>query len=139
MQSRVYLGYQSIQEVHSWDIGTGGPVWNDIYPPAGFSVLPWGAQWQPPASRSTHCLMTCFCSSGRQAARLFSVPHVVQQETTLAYLENQVAAALTLQSSHEYRHWLLLYARYLVNEGEVPGGPSILLGPAIIPVPIQPS
>ncbi|EGV97582.1 Protein HIRA [Cricetulus griseus] len=27
--------------------------------------------------------------SGRQAARLFSVPHVVQQETTLAYLENQ--------------------------------------------------
>lgn len=59
-----------------------------------------------------------FCSSGRQAARLFSVPHVVQQETTLAYLENQVAAALTLQSSHEYRHWLLLYARYLVNEGK---------------------
>ncbi|XP_025253980.1 protein HIRA isoform X2 [Theropithecus gelada] len=56
-------------------------------------------------------------NSGRQAARLFSVPHVVQQETTLAYLENQVAAALTLQSSHEYRHWLLLYARYLVNEG----------------------
>lgn len=70
------------------------------------------------------------CSSGRQAARLFSVPHVVQQETTLAYLENQVAAALTLQSSHEYRHWLLLYARYLVNEGEVPGGPSTPLGPA---------
>lgn len=58
-------------------------------------------------------------SSGRQAARLFSVPHVVQQETTLAYLENQVAAALTLQSSHEYRHWLLLYARYLVNEGKI--------------------
>uniref|UniRef100_A0A2K6NZ97 Protein HIRA n=1 Tax=Rhinopithecus roxellana TaxID=61622 RepID=A0A2K6NZ97_RHIRO len=56
-------------------------------------------------------------NSGRQAARLFSVPHVVQQDTTLAYLENQVAAALTLQSSHEYRHWLLLYARYLVNEG----------------------
>ncbi|XP_029424131.1 protein HIRA isoform X2 [Nannospalax galili] len=56
-------------------------------------------------------------NSGRQAARLFSVPHVVQQETTLAYLENQVAAALILQSSHEYRHWLLLYARYLVNEG----------------------
>lgn len=68
------------------------------------------------------------CSSGRQAARLFSVPHVVQQETTLAYLENQVAAALTLQSSHEYRHWLLLYARYLVNEGEVSCGPSIFLG-----------
>ncbi|XP_047618388.1 protein HIRA isoform X5 [Phacochoerus africanus] len=57
------------------------------------------------------------CSSGRQAARLFSVPHAVQREATLAYLESQVAAALTLQSSHEYRHWLLLYARYLVNEG----------------------
>ncbi|XP_045441455.1 protein HIRA isoform X3 [Pipistrellus kuhlii] len=61
-------------------------------------------------------------TSGRQAARLFSVPHVVQQETTLAYLENQVAAALTLQSSHEYRHWLLLYARYLVNEGSTEEG-----------------
>uniref|UniRef100_A0A8D1YYA0 Protein HIRA n=2 Tax=Sus scrofa TaxID=9823 RepID=A0A8D1YYA0_PIG len=56
-------------------------------------------------------------TSGRQAARLFSVPHAVQREATLAYLESQVAAALTLQSSHEYRHWLLLYARYLVNEG----------------------
>ncbi|XP_030771429.1 protein HIRA isoform X4 [Rhinopithecus roxellana] len=61
-------------------------------------------------------------NSGRQAARLFSVPHVVQQDTTLAYLENQVAAALTLQSSHEYRHWLLLYARYLVNEGSAEEG-----------------
>ncbi|NXK29006.1 HIRA protein, partial [Arenaria interpres] len=56
-------------------------------------------------------------NSGRQAARLFSMPHLVQQETTLAFLESQVAAALTLQSSHEYRHWLLIYARYLVNEG----------------------
>ncbi|XP_068956919.1 protein HIRA isoform X1 [Petaurus breviceps papuanus] len=56
-------------------------------------------------------------NSGRQATRLFSVPHLVQQETTLAYLESQMAAALTLQSSHEYRHWLLIYARYLVNEG----------------------
>ncbi|XP_019394600.1 PREDICTED: protein HIRA [Crocodylus porosus] len=56
-------------------------------------------------------------NSGRQAARLFSMPHLVQQETTLAYLENQIAVALTLQSSHEYRHWLLIYARYLVNEG----------------------
>ncbi|XP_039937051.1 protein HIRA [Hirundo rustica] len=56
-------------------------------------------------------------NSGRQAARLFSMPHLVQQETTLAYLENQIAAALILQSSHEYHHWLLIYARYLVNEG----------------------
>uniref|UniRef100_A0A8C3NHY6 Protein HIRA n=1 Tax=Geospiza parvula TaxID=87175 RepID=A0A8C3NHY6_GEOPR len=56
-------------------------------------------------------------NSGRQAARLFSMPHLVQQETTLAYLENQIAAALILQSSHEYHHWLLIYAQYLVNEG----------------------
>ncbi|ELW64721.1 Protein HIRA [Tupaia chinensis] len=55
-------------------------------------------------------------NSGRQAARLFSVPHVVQQETTLAYLESQVAAALTLQSSHEYRHWLGLRKRELLKE-----------------------
>lgn len=103
---------------------------SDICPSAGFLLVPWGARWQLPVPHSTHCLMMCFCSSGRQAARLFSVPHVVQQETTLAYLENQVAAALTLQSSHEYRHWLLLYARYLVNEGEVPVGFSTLLGPA---------
>lgn len=65
-----------------------------------------------------HVNLFLFCSSGRQAARLFSMPHLVQQETTLAYLENQIAAALTLQSSHEYHHWLLIYARYLVNEGE---------------------
>uniref|UniRef100_A0A8C6XMT8 Protein HIRA n=1 Tax=Naja naja TaxID=35670 RepID=A0A8C6XMT8_NAJNA len=56
-------------------------------------------------------------NSGRQAAKLFSMPHLVQQETTTAYLENQVASALALQSSHEYRHWLLIYARYLVKEG----------------------
>ncbi|KAG8455922.1 hypothetical protein GDO86_001931 [Hymenochirus boettgeri] len=56
-------------------------------------------------------------NAGRQAARLFTMPHLVQQETTMAYLENQVAAALMLQSSQEYRQWLLIYARYLVNEG----------------------
>ncbi|XP_069071427.1 protein HIRA isoform X4 [Pleurodeles waltl] len=59
----------------------------------------------------------CTSNSGRQAARLFSMPHLVQQATTLAFLENQTASALMLQSSHEYRHWLLIYARYLVNEG----------------------
>ncbi|XP_053326873.1 protein HIRA isoform X2 [Spea bombifrons] len=56
-------------------------------------------------------------NAGRQAARLFTMPHQVQQETTMAYLENQIAAALILQSSQEYRYWLLIYARYLVNEG----------------------
>lgn len=37
---------------------------------------------------------------------------------TLAFLENQLASALTLQSPQEYRYWLLIYARFLVNEGE---------------------
>lgn len=73
-----------------------------------------------------HVNLFLFCSSGRQAARLFSMPHLVQQETTLAYLENQIAAALILQSSHEYHHWLLIYARYLVNEGELPGSGTSL-------------
>lgn len=35
----------------------------------------------------------------------------------MAYLENQIAGALILQSSQEYKYWLLIYARYLVNEG----------------------
>ncbi|XP_068099223.1 protein HIRA isoform X2 [Hyperolius riggenbachi] len=56
-------------------------------------------------------------NAGRQAARLFTMPHQVQQDTTTAYLENQIAAALMLQSSQEYRYWLLIYARFLVNEG----------------------
>uniref|UniRef100_A0A4W3ITK3 Protein HIRA n=1 Tax=Callorhinchus milii TaxID=7868 RepID=A0A4W3ITK3_CALMI len=59
----------------------------------------------------------CGINAGRQAARLSSMPHAFQQGTTLAYLENQVAAAMTLKSSQEYRHWLLIYTRYLVNEG----------------------
>lgn len=56
-------------------------------------------------------------NAGRQAAHLFTMPHQVQQETTMAYLENQIAGALILQSSQEYKYWLLIYARYLVNEG----------------------
>lgn len=130
VQHGVHLECQSVQEVHSWDLGMDGPVWSLTSAPL---LAPC---WCPGVGAS--CTMQCLpphdvspaglCSSGRQAARLFSVPHVVQQETTLAYLENQVAAALTLQSSHEYRHWLLLYARYLVNEGKVPGDPFILLG-----------
>ncbi|XP_062896977.1 protein HIRA isoform X3 [Mobula hypostoma] len=62
----------------------------------------------------------CGINAGRQAARLSSMPHVLQRGTTLAYLENQVAAAMTLKSSQEYRHWLLIYTRYLVNEGFEP-------------------
>lgn len=41
----------------------------------------------------------------------------MQQSMTLAFLENQLASALTLQSAQEYRYWLLIYARFLVNEG----------------------
>lgn len=66
----------------------GGAEQQDL----GAVGLPWSLISAPPHPSS----------SGRQAARLFSVPHMVQQETTLAYLESQVAAALTLRSSHEY-------------------------------------
>ncbi|KAM6965293.1 protein HIRA isoform 2-T2 [Aplochiton taeniatus] len=56
-------------------------------------------------------------NAGRLSSRLSSTPHRLQQSMTLAFLENQLAAALTLRSSHEYRYWLLIYARFLVNEG----------------------
>uniref|UniRef100_A0A1A8F059 Protein HIRA n=1 Tax=Nothobranchius korthausae TaxID=1143690 RepID=A0A1A8F059_9TELE len=56
-------------------------------------------------------------NAGRLASRLSSTPHHLQQSMTLAFLENQLASALTLQSSQEYRYWLLTYARFLVNEG----------------------
>uniref|UniRef100_A0A671X8M7 Protein HIRA n=1 Tax=Sparus aurata TaxID=8175 RepID=A0A671X8M7_SPAAU len=56
-------------------------------------------------------------NAGRLASRLSSTPHHLQQGMTLAFLENQQAAALTLQSAQEYRYWLLIYARFLVNEG----------------------
>ncbi|KAM6930482.1 protein HIRA [Xenentodon cancila] len=56
-------------------------------------------------------------NAGRLASRLSSTPHHLQQSMTLAFLENQLASALTLQSSQEYRYWMLIYARFLVNEG----------------------
>lgn len=56
-------------------------------------------------------------SAGRIASRLSSTPHHLQQGVTLAFLESQLSAALTLQSRVEFRHWLLVYARFLVNEG----------------------
>uniref|UniRef100_A0A665U466 Protein HIRA n=1 Tax=Echeneis naucrates TaxID=173247 RepID=A0A665U466_ECHNA len=56
-------------------------------------------------------------NAGRLASRLSSTPHHLQQSMTLAFLENQLASALTLQSATEYRYWLLIYARFLVNEG----------------------
>ncbi|XP_076126488.1 protein HIRA [Alosa pseudoharengus] len=56
-------------------------------------------------------------SAGRLASRLSSTPHHLQQGMTLAFLENQLASALTLASATEYRHWLIVYTRFLVNEG----------------------
>ncbi|CAL1615058.1 unnamed protein product [Knipowitschia caucasica] len=55
--------------------------------------------------------------AGRLASRLSSTPHHLQQGVTLAFLETQLSSALALQSASEYRHWLLVYARFLVNEG----------------------
>ncbi|XP_057688599.1 protein HIRA isoform X3 [Corythoichthys intestinalis] len=56
-------------------------------------------------------------NGGRLASRLSAAPHHLQQSMTMAFLENQLAAALTLQSTPEYRYWLLIYTRFLVNEG----------------------
>uniref|UniRef100_A0A8C5G4N7 Protein HIRA n=1 Tax=Gouania willdenowi TaxID=441366 RepID=A0A8C5G4N7_GOUWI len=58
-----------------------------------------------------------YLNAGRLASRLSSTPHHMQQSMTLAFLENQLASALTLQSGQEYRYWLLIYSRFLVNEG----------------------
>lgn len=66
----------------------------------------------------TNCPLPC--SAGRLASRLSSTPHLLQQSMTLAFLENQLASTLTLQSAQEYRYWLLIYARFLVNEGTKP-------------------
>ncbi|KAG9262018.1 protein HIRA [Astyanax mexicanus] len=56
-------------------------------------------------------------SAGRLASRLSSTPHHLQQGMTLAFLEQQLSSALVLRSSSEYRHWLLIYTRFIVNEG----------------------
>ena len=67
------------------------------------------------------CVCVCVspvCSAGRMASRLSSTPHHLQQGMTLAFLENQLASTLTLGSGPEYHHWLIVYTRFLVNEGE---------------------
>lgn len=81
----------------------------------------------PPNTRVFHCKenvdvkhFSALCSAGRLASRLSSTPHHLQQSMTLAFLENQLASALTLQSMQEYRYWLLIYTRFLVNEGDDP-------------------
>lgn len=67
-------------------------------------------------------------SVGRLASRLSSTPHHVQQVMTLSFLENQLSSALILYSANEYRHWLLIYTRFLVNEGEEQGMEGEILG-----------
>ncbi|TUS57735.1 Protein HIRA [Bagarius yarrelli] len=57
-------------------------------------------------------------SVGRLASRLSSTPHHVQQVMTLSFLENQLSSSFILHSANEYRHWLLIYTRFLVNEGK---------------------
>ncbi|XP_017576361.2 protein HIRA [Pygocentrus nattereri] len=56
-------------------------------------------------------------SASRLASRLSSAPHHLQQGMTLAFLEQQLSSALVLRSTAEYRHWLLIYTRFIVNEG----------------------
>ncbi|XP_035385434.1 protein HIRA [Electrophorus electricus] len=56
-------------------------------------------------------------SAGQLASRLSSAPHHLQQGMTLAFLENQLCSSLLLLSANEYRHWLLIYTRFLVSEG----------------------
>ncbi|XP_062310638.1 protein HIRA isoform X2 [Osmerus eperlanus] len=56
-------------------------------------------------------------NAGRLAGRLASTPPHLQQSLTLAFLDSQLASSLALLSAHEYRHWLIIYARFLVNEG----------------------
>ncbi|XP_062874027.1 protein HIRA [Trichomycterus rosablanca] len=56
-------------------------------------------------------------SAGRLACGLSSTPHNIQKLMTLSFLENQLSSTLILQSANEYRHWLLIYTRFLVNEG----------------------
>lgn len=97
---------------------------------AGTQLQVW--QWPyspppPPNARVFHCEenvdvkhFSALCSAGRLASRLSSTPHHLQQSMTLAFLENQLASALTLQSTQEYRYWLLIYTRFLVNEGDDP-------------------
>lgn len=72
-----------------------------------------------PCSNPAVCLcLSVSLSAGRLASRLLSTPHHVQQVMTLSFLENQLSSAFILHSANEYRHWLLIYARFLVNEGE---------------------
>ena len=41
-----------------------------------------------------------------------------RQDFTLTHLESQVNASIGLNSSKEYKFWLMTYARYLVENGK---------------------
>ncbi|XP_062502386.1 protein HIRA-like [Corticium candelabrum] len=49
--------------------------------------------------------------------RLYARDASQQRLATVAYLENQVAAALACQSPDEYHHWLLSYVKCLTSQG----------------------
>lgn len=54
--------------------------------------------------------------SSLQAKNVFQTYPSLQKQSTLGHLENQLATAVTLKSSKEYKFWLLTYVRYLVQE-----------------------
>ena len=45
-------------------------------------------------------------------------PLINQQDFTLTHLESQVNASVGLNSSKEYKFWLMTYARYLTENGK---------------------
>ncbi|KAG1672669.1 Protein HIRA [Nymphon striatum] len=54
--------------------------------------------------------------SGKNANRIFSSDPELQQNMTLSHLDSQLAAAHSLNSSKEYKFWLLTLVRFLVQE-----------------------
>lgn len=51
------------------------------------------------------------------ARGIFNSDTNIRQIGTLSHLDCQIAASLSLNSSKEYKFWLLSLARYLVQEG----------------------
>lgn len=55
-------------------------------------------------------------AEGVDLSALLETSLAQQKAETLAHLEHQIAAALLLQSRHEYRYWVHTYAGYLATE-----------------------
>lgn len=53
----------------------------------------------------------------KQMMRGLRMNPVKQETSTLAHLESQVSAALSISSSEEYHFWLMTYVRYIVQAG----------------------